>query len=307
MIFQGLFSLILDSLFCILGIASPYFSQSTWQIHTMKENVFSQEVVTLKVNFNFSKKPERQTPPRIPESCAQGMANYTVNPGDTMTKIAQKFGITLPDLVANNPHISDPNVLYPGDVLCVPGVVVPPPRVPASCPLCYNRYTVKLGDTLLKIARDLGVPDDLIIANNDQIPDPSVLFPGDILCVPQPLSLPFCATMGASIQLPLPEVAGVALAAAAPGGQHVLAITGVNLPNPSQLGDFDYYQGFLGIPGIGGFGFSMVEVPHQTGAWSGSVNLMPLLSIGNQLYVIPNNSQTGVEGKPVLQGLLGTC
>lgn len=245
-----------------------------------------------------------QPPPRVPASCAPGMEKYTVKPGDTMSSLARKFSVSLSNLIANNPHIPDPNFIYPGDVLCVPGIV---PRVPASCPMCYNRYTVKPGDTMEKIALNLGVLLDLLLANNDHIPDPSVIYPGDVLCVPQPLPLPFCSTLGPSIQLPLPDVTGVALAASAPGGQHELAVMGIHLPKPSDLGPFDFYQGFLGIPGIGGFGFFLGEVPQQPGVWAGSVRLRPLLTVGNQLYVVPGNTQTGEEGKPVLAGLLGTC
>ncbi|MDN5364373.1 MAG: hypothetical protein PWQ91_1435, partial [Eubacteriales bacterium] len=61
--------------------------------------------------------------PRVPASCPAGFeGRYTVQPGDTMFLIAQRFGVSLDDLIAANPHISDPNLIFPGDVLCVPGV-----------------------------------------------------------------------------------------------------------------------------------------------------------------------------------------
>lgn len=119
---------------------------------------------------------------RVPDNCREGFQQYTVVPGDTMYTIAQRFNVSLGFLIAENPHIPDPDVIFPGDVLCVPGQIPPPGRVPESCPLGYDRYTVKSGDTMFKIAQSLGVPIDLLIVNNPHIPDPSVIFPGDVLC-----------------------------------------------------------------------------------------------------------------------------
>lgn len=61
---------------------------------------------------------------RVPESCPPGfLGRYTVQPGDTFYRIAQMFRVRLEALAANNPHITNPNVIYPGDVLCVPGQI----------------------------------------------------------------------------------------------------------------------------------------------------------------------------------------
>ena len=40
-----------------------------------------------------------------------------------MAGIARRFGVTLTRLIAQNPHIPNSNVLYPGDILCIPGAV----------------------------------------------------------------------------------------------------------------------------------------------------------------------------------------
>jgi type VI secretion system (T6SS) spike protein VgrG3/LysM domain-containing protein len=45
---------------------------------------------------------------------------YTVKPGDTLSKIATRNGVTLADLMKANPQISDPNKIYVGDVLNLP-------------------------------------------------------------------------------------------------------------------------------------------------------------------------------------------
>jgi len=64
---------------------------------------------------------------RIPTSCPAGFrGRYTVSPGDTMYTIAQIFRVSLDLLIRANPHISDPNLIFPGDVLCVPALITIP-------------------------------------------------------------------------------------------------------------------------------------------------------------------------------------
>ncbi|MGI6037130.1 MAG: LysM peptidoglycan-binding domain-containing protein [Limnochordia bacterium] len=121
---------------------------------------------------------------RVPATCPPGFqGRYTVRSGDTMFLIAQRFGVSLQALINANPHISNPNVIFPGDVLCVPGA--PSGRVPASCPPGFQgRYTVRSGDTMFLIAQRFGVSLQALINANPHISNPNVIFPGDVLCVP---------------------------------------------------------------------------------------------------------------------------
>ncbi|MEW6662114.1 MAG: SafA/ExsA family spore coat assembly protein [Bacillota bacterium] len=45
---------------------------------------------------------------------------YVVQPGDTMWSIAQKYGIDLNQLIMANPQITNPNLIYPGQIIIVP-------------------------------------------------------------------------------------------------------------------------------------------------------------------------------------------
>ena len=45
---------------------------------------------------------------------------YIVQPGDTLFKIAQRFGTTVNAIVAANPEITDPNVIFPGQKILIP-------------------------------------------------------------------------------------------------------------------------------------------------------------------------------------------
>lgn len=59
--------------------------------------------------------------PRVPGSCPVGFTGrYTIVAGDTLFKIAQRYMINVATLVAANPHITNPDLIYPGDIICVP-------------------------------------------------------------------------------------------------------------------------------------------------------------------------------------------
>lgn len=67
------------------------------------------------------------TPAPAPET-------YTVQPGDTLSSIAQQFGVTLATLEAANPQITDPDLIYPGQVITIP--------TPTPSPNAANASTV---------------------------------------------------------------------------------------------------------------------------------------------------------------------
>lgn len=74
--------------------------------------------------------------PRVPKQCPAGFTDRnTVVPGDTMFLIAKRFGVSLGELIDANPHISNPNILFPGDVLCVPPPKKPINDIKCPCPV----------------------------------------------------------------------------------------------------------------------------------------------------------------------------
>ena len=103
-------------------------------------------------------------------------ATYTVQSGDTLSGIAQKFAISLQALEAANPQILDPNRIFPGQVVHIPDQVTPPGLT----------YVVQQGDTLSGIAERFGVSLQALEAANPQIPDPNRIFPGQVIHVPGP-------------------------------------------------------------------------------------------------------------------------
>ena len=89
---------------------------------------------------------------RVPATCPAGFTNrYTVVPGDTMFKIAARYNISVVALAAANPHISNANLIYPGDILCVPGPAELP--APKAITLATTTSTVDTGLLDLLIPR----------------------------------------------------------------------------------------------------------------------------------------------------------
>lgn len=79
--------------------------------------------------------PPPQPPPTQPPQPPPTSGTYVVQPGDTLTKIAQRFGTTVQALVQAN-NIANPNLIYVGQVLVIPGGggTTPPPEPPPATP-----------------------------------------------------------------------------------------------------------------------------------------------------------------------------
>lgn len=187
----------------------------------------------------------QQISPQTPEppSCPGGSI-YTVRPGDTLYRIANQYGVSLQQLLAANPQITNPNVIFVDQPICVPGVLLPPPSPPQ--PFCPDGivYAVRRGDTLYNIARRFGVTIQSIIQANPQIADPNVLEIGQRVCVPAP-------------ETPLPE--GICRVCLTPQRQGVLGatafinyadptvwITTFGLPAPTEVGaEYSIYRAWL--------------------------------------------------------------
>ncbi|AKL96260.1 spore coat assembly protein SafA [Clostridium aceticum] len=117
-----------------------------------------------------------------PPACPGGTV-YTIQPGDTMFRIANRYGIDLQALIRANPQIPNPNVIYVGQRICIPAIVTPPPPPGVFCP-DGTIYIVQRGDTMFNIARRFGVTLQKLIEANPQVPDPNILEVGQRICIP---------------------------------------------------------------------------------------------------------------------------
>ncbi len=113
-----------------------------------------------------------QISPSSPVATSAGQS-YTIQPGDTLSSIAQRFGVDTRDLLAANPQISNPDRIYAGDRLAIPDAEG------------SRQYTVRPGDTLSEIAQAQGVSVTALVRAND-ISNPDRIYPGDVLSIPRP-------------------------------------------------------------------------------------------------------------------------
>lgn len=101
------------------------------------------------------------------------IGKYIVQPGDTLSKIAQKYSTTVNNLVNLN-NLANQDVLWVGQELKVPV---------SSEPAAPGVYTVQAGDTLSKIALKFGVTVNSIVDAN-KLANPNVLYVGQKLTIP---------------------------------------------------------------------------------------------------------------------------
>ncbi len=98
------------------------------------------------------------------------LLTYKVQGGDTLWSISKRFGTTVDRLAALN-HISNPNIIYRGQILeipDIPGAII---------------YQVKSGDTLWAIADRFGTSvSDLVFTN--AIANPNLIYVGQVLVIP---------------------------------------------------------------------------------------------------------------------------
>lgn len=98
---------------------------------------------------------------------------YTVQPGDTLSGIAAAYNTTYQHLADIN-GISNPNLIFPGQVLTISGGVASAPQ--------QTVYTVKSGDTLSGIAAAYNTTYQHLAEIND-ISNPNLIYPGQRIII----------------------------------------------------------------------------------------------------------------------------
>lgn len=109
----------------------------------------------------------------------ESQVTYTVQPGDTLFRIALRYGVDMGDLAAAN-HIADVRRINAGQVLIIPGLAQPTTSTDVVNPLVAATpmiHIVQRGETLASIARAYNVAlADIISANN--IDNPNRIYAG---------------------------------------------------------------------------------------------------------------------------------
>ncbi|MGD8517615.1 MAG: LysM peptidoglycan-binding domain-containing M23 family metallopeptidase [Anaerolineae bacterium] len=124
--------------------------------------------------------PVRPTPEPTPD-----WPVYTVQAGDTLYAIAERFGSTVEAIVAAN-DIADPRLIGVGQRLYIP--TAEPERVPVQELREDSRlHTLRAGEILPSLALHYGTTVWALYAANDLAPD-QVLWPGERLRIPAPVT-----------------------------------------------------------------------------------------------------------------------
>ena len=102
--------------------------------------------------------------------------SVTVVSGDTLRKIADRCGTTLSALRLANPEIGWGNLIYPNQVLQLPGAIL-------GTDGGYFIYIVARGDTLKGLAARFGTTVDALLAANKNITNVNLIYEGQRLTV----------------------------------------------------------------------------------------------------------------------------
>lgn len=104
---------------------------------------------------------------------------YTVRLGDTLRGIAGRCNTTVSEILALNPGITNPNLIYAGQVIDIPQPGEEPGDQPGQ-----RVYIVQPGDWLWNIARRFDLTLSELLAANPGIQTPNTIQPGRRLVIP---------------------------------------------------------------------------------------------------------------------------
>ena len=196
-------------------------------------------------------------------------AQYVVQPGDTLGKIALRFNISVDELTAAN-SISNPNQLYVGDVLILPGV--------DWVDGILNVSEVQVGETFRSLRRRFHL-DAVLLGRVSGVVSPSQVYAG------YPLMLP----TGTGEDL-------VSARAAIGAGESVLGLAARTGGNPWTIAASNQLEGFwAGMKG------DVVFLPGTNQPGPGSLPSPITLEIKKGAFIQGKTTvlEIGTNGQPV--------
>jgi LysM repeat protein len=138
---------------------------------------------------------------------------YMIQRGDTISKIAARFGVTTQAVLAAN-GLGWSSIIYGGQTITIPAggsaplsvqtvssvtPVTPVAAAPAApVPAASTSYTVRSGDTISSISKSTGVPVSSILAAN-ALGASSIIYAGRTLVIPGATSAPTAGTSATPI------------------------------------------------------------------------------------------------------------
>jgi LysM repeat protein len=112
---------------------------------------------------------------------ANAPATYRVVAGDTVSGIAQRFGLSTASVLALN-GLGWSSLIFPGQDLKLTSSG-PVPSAPQEGPVSSGRYTIVAGDTISAIAARFGVSTQSVLTANG-LGWSSIIYPGQTIAIP---------------------------------------------------------------------------------------------------------------------------
>jgi LysM repeat protein len=168
--------------------------------------------------------PKRQAKPKAPASAGQlpataaatavAPAEYVVADGDTVSSVAERFGLATAEVLACN-GLGWSSLIFPGQRLALPVHAPGTDATPAPVPVAPEiaRHVVVDGDTVSGIAAAYGLDVASVLSANGLGPS-SLIFPGESIVLPIAGDLP--APAPAATEPPPPAPPSDRAAASAP-------------------------------------------------------------------------------------------
>ena len=226
-----------------------------------------------------------------------------IRPGDTLSGIAARLGTTVSALLAANPQIRNPNLIYAGQTLNLPGSRDSFQSAPSGS---GGQYTVRPGDTLSKIGARFGVSYQAIAQANG-ISNPNLIYAGQTLTIPgrgpapapAPVPAPAPAPSGGSVQHVVQPGDSLSAIGARYGVSYQAIAQANGISNPNRI----YPGQVLTIPnGRSPSGPAPVTPAPAPGPTTGGVSvdqlvaIMPNLSRSRAQQLLPYLNQAMAEG-----------
>lgn len=187
--------------------------------------------------------PDGSSGGAAPTTVPVSQQNYTVQYGDTLSRIAARFGVSTADL-ANLNGIVNANYIYVGQLLLLPsnGAANPtaPPAEPTVAPTQPSTtgeqsYVVRHGDTLAAIARQFNT-SVTEIAQRNGITNANYIYVGQVLMIPASGSTPAQPPVSTPVQpTSVPQPTAVPVQPTAAPTQVPVVPTATPEPLPTAL------------------------------------------------------------------------